>query len=65
MHNRAQQLANVHGAFTVPAGLPNGPVLLVDDLINSKWTMTYVGSLLRQAGCPAVIPVALAYRGSS
>jgi ATP-dependent DNA helicase RecQ len=65
MHNSAQQLANVHGAFTVPAGLPSGPVLLVDDLINSKWTMTYVGSLLRQAGCPAVIPVALAYRGSS
>jgi ATP-dependent DNA helicase RecQ len=65
MQNSAQQLANIRGAFAVAPDLPSGPVLLVDDMINSKWTMTYVGSLLRKAGCPAVVPLALASRGSS
>jgi len=64
MENSAQQLANIQGAFRVTASLPPGPALLVDDLVDSRWTMTYVGSLLRQAGCEAVLPLALADRGS-
>ena len=62
--NSAQQLANVQGAFAVPGPLPEGPVLLVDDMVDSRWTMTYVGSLLRRAGCPAVVPIALVSTGS-
>jgi ATP-dependent DNA helicase RecQ len=40
-------------------------VLLVDDVVDSRWTLTYVGSLLRAAGVVAVVPVALAHRGSA
>jgi ATP-dependent DNA helicase RecQ len=35
-------------------------VLLVDDLVDSGWTLTMVARLLRQAGAPAVYPFALA-----
>jgi ATP-dependent DNA helicase RecQ len=37
-----------------------GPVLLVDDLVDSRWTMTVAGRELRRAGAPAVLPFALA-----
>ncbi|TYP86619.1 RecQ family ATP-dependent DNA helicase [Blastococcus xanthinilyticus] len=37
-----------------------GPVLLVDDLADSRWTMTVAGRELRRAGAPAVLPFALA-----
>ena len=37
-----------------------GPVLLIDDRIESGWTMTVAARLLRQAGAPAVLPLALA-----
>jgi ATP-dependent DNA helicase RecQ len=58
MYNSAQQLANVRGAFEVLDPLP-GPVLLVDDLVSSRWTITAIGHLLRTAGVEAVLPVAL------
>jgi ATP-dependent DNA helicase RecQ len=58
MYNSAQQLANVRGAFEVHDPLP-GPVLLVDDVVSSRWTITAVGHLLRTAGVDAVLPVAL------
>ena len=68
--NSQQQYRNVSGAFTVGHdegnndricdGLLAGPVLLVDDMIDSRWTMTVVGMLLRQAGSGPVHPFALA-----
>ncbi len=58
MYNSAQQLANVRGAFEVHDPLP-GAVLLVDDLVSSRWTITAVGHLLRTAGVDAVLPIAL------
>jgi ATP-dependent DNA helicase RecQ len=47
------------------ASLPGltGPVLLVDDLVDSRWTMTVAGAVLRRAGAPAVLPFALAAAG--
>ncbi|MFC6019759.1 DEAD/DEAH box helicase [Plantactinospora solaniradicis] len=67
--NSAQRVRALHGAFEVPeplaealAGL-TGPVLLVDDLVDSGWTMTMVARLLRQAGAPGVLPLALAVAG--
>jgi len=36
------------------------PVLLVDDLVDSRWTITVAGLVLRQAGAPGVLPFALA-----
>jgi ATP-dependent DNA helicase RecQ len=60
--NSAQRLAQVYARLSVPAGLElgAGPVLLVDDLIGSGWTMTLAAMLLRRAGAPAVLPFALA-----
>jgi ATP-dependent DNA helicase RecQ len=53
----------LHDALTVPdalvAGL-DGPVLLVDDLVDTGWTMALVARLLRLAGAPGVLPFALA-----
>jgi ATP-dependent DNA helicase RecQ len=38
----------------------SAPVLLVDDLVDSRWTMTVAGRELRRAGAAAVLPFALA-----
>jgi ATP-dependent DNA helicase RecQ len=38
--------------------------LLVDDVIDSGWTVTVISALLRKQGCEAVFPVALASTGS-
>jgi ATP-dependent DNA helicase RecQ len=65
MENSAQQLRNVHGKLAVdePPVL-GGPVLLVDDIIDSGWTLTYAGWLLRGAGCGPIHPFALAVASS-
>jgi ATP-dependent DNA helicase RecQ len=42
------------------AELGSVPVLLVDDLIDSRWTVTVAGRELRRAGAAAVLPFALA-----
>lgn len=41
---------------------PAGPVLLVDDLADSRWTLTVAARELRHAGAEAVLPFALALR---
>ena len=60
--NSAQRLRAVRGAFAVPAGwsLDGGPVLLVDDRVDSGWTLTEAGRVLREAGAGAVLPLVLA-----
>jgi ATP-dependent DNA helicase RecQ len=58
--NSAHQQFNVEGAFAVTGTLLGGPVLLVDDLVDSGWTMTETGRILRSAGVRHVHPVALA-----
>jgi ATP-dependent DNA helicase RecQ len=40
----------------------DGPVLLVDDLTDTGWTFTVAAALLRDAGAPGVLPLALASR---
>ncbi len=37
----------------------DGPVLLVDDVIRSRWTITVAGALLADAGATAVLPLAI------
>jgi ATP-dependent DNA helicase RecQ len=60
MQNSAQQYGNVAEAFRVTGEVPEGPVLLVDDTFDSRWTLTAVGVLLREAGSGPVTPFALA-----
>ncbi|WP_091231143.1 RecQ family ATP-dependent DNA helicase [Microbacterium sp. 3J1] len=43
--------------------VPEGPVLLVDDLADSRWTLTVAARTLRQAGATDVLPFVLALRG--
>jgi ATP-dependent DNA helicase RecQ len=38
-------------------------VLLVDDLADSRWTITVAARALRQAGAPGVLPLVLAIEG--
>jgi ATP-dependent DNA helicase RecQ len=58
--NSAHQQRNVEGAFAVDRSIRSEPVLLVDDVVDSTWTITEIGRLLRRAGVSAVYPVALA-----
>ncbi|MBP7493664.1 MAG: RecQ family ATP-dependent DNA helicase [Rhodoferax sp.] len=61
MENRFYQCNNLDGAFVVDPELCYcDPVLLVDDAVDSAWTLTLVSILLRQAGVGAVVPFALA-----
>lgn len=62
--NSAFRVANVWGRFAA-AGIdvPAGPVLLVDDRVDSGWTLTVAARELRRAGAGAVLPFALALRG--
>ena len=65
-HNSAQRLSSLWHALEIPddvraaVGTLDGPVLVVDDRIETGWTMTVTARLLRQAGAPAVLPFALA-----
>ncbi|HWH00343.1 MAG TPA: DEAD/DEAH box helicase, partial [Pilimelia sp.] len=67
--NSAHRVRALHDAYALPRALAStvaaltGPVLLVDDVVDSGWTMAMVGRLLRQAGAPAVLPFALALAG--
>ncbi|QTR04949.1 recombinase RecQ, partial [Saccharothrix algeriensis] len=59
--NSAQRLAGlVRSADAPDLSTVDGPVLLVDDQVDTGWTMTVAARLLRQAGAPAVLPFALA-----
>jgi ATP-dependent DNA helicase RecQ len=62
MLNSVQQLANAHGGLSVASGVSvlSGPVLLVDDIVDSGWTLTVAGWLLREGGSGPVHPFALA-----
>jgi ATP-dependent DNA helicase RecQ len=59
--NSAQRVAAVGRRFALAAEQPldGGPVLLVDDLVATGWTMTMAARALRQAGASAVLPLAL------
>ena len=61
MQNSTQQLRNAHGKLAIEdSAVPSGPVLLVDDIVDSGWTMTVAGMLLRSRGSGPVHPFALA-----
>lgn len=60
MENSYQQVKNLDGVFTITDQCLDGECLLVDDMIDSRWTITVASALLRQARCSAVYPMALA-----
>ena len=60
MQNSVTQVRNLLGVFEVPGPVPGGAVLLVDDLVDSGWTLAVLAVLLRQHGSSPVYPLALA-----
>lgn len=58
--NRFHQCRNLDGVFAIEGEVPNGPVLLIDDVVDSGWTLTVVSALLRSSGSGRVWPLALA-----
>jgi ATP-dependent DNA helicase RecQ len=65
-HNSAQRLAALWHGLAVPeetrarlAAL-DAPVLLVDDRVDTGWTVTVAAKLLRDSGAQAVLPLVLA-----
>ncbi|WP_374108907.1 ATP-dependent DNA helicase RecQ [Pseudonocardia sp. ICBG1293] len=65
--NSAQRLAAVweglDGASVPDLAGVDGPVLLVDDVLDSGWTMTVAARALRRAGAAEVLPLVLAVDG--
>jgi ATP-dependent DNA helicase RecQ len=65
-HNSAQRLRAVWNTLVVPGAMHSdlarldGPVLLVDDRIDTGWTMTVAAMRLREAGAIGVLPLVLA-----
>ncbi|MDW8290093.1 MAG: RecQ family ATP-dependent DNA helicase [Armatimonadota bacterium] len=61
MQNSFHQVSNLDGAFEVdPWSGISQPVFLVDDVVDSGWTLTVIAVLLRRAGSGPVFPIALA-----
>lgn len=60
MENSAQQLGNIIDAYEIHGAVPTGPILLVDDVSDSRWTMTLIADLLAEAGAREIYPFTIA-----
>jgi len=66
MANSTQQARNIDGSLAISAQeLRVGPLLLVDDMVDSRWTLTVAAWLLRSQGSGEVLPIALAQAGTT
>ncbi len=65
MQNSAKQALNLDGVFEICKRCESGAVFLIDDMIDSGWTMTVAGYLLRKHGSGPVFPLALALTAKS
>lgn len=66
MSNSYQQAHNLDGVFQINHDIiKQEPVFLIDDFVDSRWTFTIIGALLRQAGTGKVFPIALALNSLS
>lgn len=64
MANSVQQARNLDGSLALAReAMPDGPVLLIDDMVDSRWTMTVSAWLLRSGGSGEVWPLALSQAG--
>jgi ATP-dependent DNA helicase RecQ len=64
MANSTQQARNIDGSLALNGQpVPHGPVILVDDMVDSRWTLTVAAWLLRKSGSGDVYPMALSQTG--
>lgn len=60
MHNGYQRCTNVMGKFSIAQKPYTTPVLLIDDLADSRWTLAIASDLLLRNGSGVVYPFAIA-----
>jgi ATP-dependent DNA helicase RecQ len=60
MANSSMQARNVNGTLSTIEQLPPGTVLLIDDIVDSGWTLTIAGWRLKKKGSSVVHPFTLA-----
>lgn len=61
MENNSFQCENAQNSFAIADGAASPEnILLVDDMVDSRWTLTVCGNLLTKAGAEHVYPYALA-----
>ena len=63
MQNSSHQALNVFRSLGVASRPLPGPVLLVDDIVDSSWTITVAAYLLRSHGSGEVFPLSLSRAG--
>jgi ATP-dependent DNA helicase RecQ len=64
MANSVQQARNIDGSLAINTStVPAEPVFLIDDMVDSKWTLTVAAYLLTSHGSGPVYPLALASTG--
>lgn len=59
MENSTFRCRNLDGVFQIDSDISGGPVLLVDDAVDSQWTFTVIAALLLRAGSGSVFPFAI------
>ena len=60
LENSAYQCKNAFDGFSVKEICNNRDILLIDDMVDSKWTLTVCGYMLREKGAGLVYPFAIA-----
>ena len=60
MKNSYNQAMNALEGFEVISTLNGESVLLIDDMVDSRWTLTVCGKLLRCSGSGNIYPFAIA-----
>ena len=62
--NSAYRVAAIDGSWSAPDPsaivAAGGPVLLIDDLTDTGWTLTMAARVVKEAGAPAVLPLVVA-----
>ena len=59
MKNSYHQQNNIIDAFEI-TNPPKSDCLLIDDMVDSRWTLTIITAMLRKKGVKSVTPMALA-----
>ncbi|RYP88731.1 DEAD/DEAH box helicase [Nocardioides guangzhouensis] len=57
--NSAQRVAAVLRRYRLEGEVPSGPMLLLDDLVGTGWTLTLAARALRSGGATDVLPLTL------
>ena len=65
MQNSYQQAINLLDRFTVEETIQRQTILLIDDIADSRWTLTVLGDLLQRHGAQRVVPFVIATTNTS